>query len=150
MTAALIAAAVPYVMAPAALAGPLPAARATDTVTAASKVAVGPTAGPTPKPTTSHGTPPPSSRQKAFPSATAALPNPSATCRPFFPGSPQPQSQGLWAQRSLGITDAWTLTRGQGVTVAVVDSGIDYTPLLAGRVTATSLTGKGLADCAGH
>src|SRR5262249_32891354 len=36
------------------------------------------------------------------------------------------------------------------VTVAVVDSGIDYTPQLAGRVSRTDLTGGGGAGCIPH
>jgi membrane-anchored mycosin MYCP len=39
---------------------------------------------------------------------------------------------------------------GQGVTVAVVDSGVDYSPQLAGRVSATDVTTTGIQDCVGH
>ncbi|HET9897939.1 MAG TPA: S8 family serine peptidase [Streptosporangiaceae bacterium] len=55
-----------------------------------------------------------------------------------------------WAQRALGFSNVWPLTQGQGITVAVVDSGVDYSRQLAGRVTAIDLTGTGLADCVGH
>jgi type VII secretion-associated serine protease mycosin len=55
-----------------------------------------------------------------------------------------------WAQRALGFSSVWDLTRGQGVTVAVVDSGIDYTPQLAGRVTRTDMTGGDGEDCIPH
>jgi type VII secretion-associated serine protease mycosin len=55
-----------------------------------------------------------------------------------------------WAQRALDVTGVWNLTRGKGVTVAVVDSGVDYTPQLAGRVSYIDVTGKGPGDCVGH
>ena len=55
-----------------------------------------------------------------------------------------------WAQQALDITGAWGLTRGLGVTVAVVDSGVDYSPQLAGRVSYRDLTGTGPQDCVGH
>src|SRR5262249_59020452 len=53
-------------------------------------------------------------------------------------------------ERALGFSSVWDLTRGQHVTVAVVDSGIDYTPQLAGRVSRTDLTGGDGADCIPH
>ncbi|GHJ46941.1 peptidase S8 [Catellatospora sp. TT07R-123] len=49
-----------------------------------------------------------------------------------------------WAQDLLGPQRIWPLTRGGGVTVAVVDTGVDAVPQLAGRVTGTR------TDCAGH
>lgn len=55
-----------------------------------------------------------------------------------------------WAQRALGFSDVWPQTRGKGVTVAVVDSGVDFSRQLVGRVTAYDFTGTGLADCVGH
>jgi membrane-anchored mycosin MYCP len=42
------------------------------------------------------------------------------------------------------------VSQGHGVTVAVVDSGVDYSPQLAGRVSAIDLTGQGPRDCVGH
>ncbi len=48
------------------------------------------------------------------------------------------------------MAGAWTVTQGQGVTVAVVDSGVDFSPQLAGRVSAIDLTGQGPRDCVGH
>jgi membrane-anchored mycosin MYCP len=56
-----------------------------------------------------------------------------------------------WAQRALDFSAAWSETRGRGVTVAVVDSGVDEIPQLAGRVmTPIDLTGTTAQDCVGH
>jgi membrane-anchored mycosin MYCP len=55
-----------------------------------------------------------------------------------------------WAQRALDYSAAWPLTEGQGVTVAVVDSGLDSSPQLAGREFAVDLTKTGDQDCVGH
>ena len=44
----------------------------------------------------------------------------------------------------------WNLASGRGITVAVVDSGVDYSPQLAGRVSYIDVTGQGPADCVGH
>jgi type VII secretion-associated serine protease mycosin len=55
-----------------------------------------------------------------------------------------------WAQNALDFSSVWPLTRGGGVTVAVIDSGVDYTPQLAGRLTAIDVTGSGNPDCVGH
>jgi membrane-anchored mycosin MYCP len=82
------------------------------------------------------------------PVPVARMPGPAPDC----PGVPAASgvTQEPWAQQALGFSDVWPLTRGQGVTVAVVDSGVDFSRQLAGRVTAFDLTGTGLADCAGH
>lgn len=49
---------------------------------------------------------------------------------------------------SYGITEAWNITQGEGVKVAIIDSGIDSThPDLAGAVTAgTDASGAGSPD----
>ncbi|MBB5138178.1 type VII secretion-associated serine protease mycosin [Thermocatellispora tengchongensis] len=55
-----------------------------------------------------------------------------------------------WAQRRLGLARVWPITRGKGVKVAVIDSGVDTAhPQLAG-VEARDLTGTGARDCVGH
>src|SRR5687767_5955619 len=54
-----------------------------------------------------------------------------------------------WPQRRLAPERAWPLTRGAGVTVAVLDSGVDATrPALAGRVARgfDAEVGTGVAD----
>ncbi|NWJ73942.1 type VII secretion-associated serine protease mycosin [Pseudonocardia sp. ICBG1122] len=66
-----------------------------------------------------------------------------------------------WAQSALGADRVWPLTRGAGVTVAVVDTGVDAaTPQLAGGrvlpgvdVSSTptpSAAGRADSDCPGH
>ncbi|MFI5998697.1 S8 family serine peptidase [Streptomyces sp. NPDC051362] len=53
-----------------------------------------------------------------------------------------------WAQQSLGLARTWALTQGDGVTVAVVDTGVaQQVPTLHGRVTAVGSAGT---DCVGH
>ncbi|HEX4812431.1 MAG TPA: S8 family serine peptidase [Nonomuraea sp.] len=54
-----------------------------------------------------------------------------------------------WAQRRLDIKNAWRLTRGAGVTVAVVDSGADYHPQVQiSKIIDETHTGH--RDCVGH
>ncbi|MER8188082.1 S8 family serine peptidase [Kitasatospora sp. NPDC094015] len=59
-----------------------------------------------------------------------------------------------WAQALLPPDGAWVLTRGGGVTVAVVGSGVDgSSPALAGRLTVgprESGGGDAGRDCVGH
>ncbi|MFI7123872.1 type VII secretion-associated serine protease mycosin [Amycolatopsis sp. NPDC049868] len=61
-----------------------------------------------------------------------------------------------WAQRQLAPHQTWPLTNGGGVTVAVVDTGVDaQTPQLAGRVLSgldviNPGGGRGDSDCFGH
>jgi hypothetical protein len=59
-----------------------------------------------------------------------------------------------WAQLRMAPGQAWRSTRGHGVMVAVVDSGVDSSlPQLSGRVSAgvdiTSGKGRGDLDCIG-
>jgi membrane-anchored mycosin MYCP len=82
------------------------------------------------------------------------LPQPSAGC----PGTSAVAAPAAtpWAQQALGFASVWPLTRGAGVTVAVVDSGVDANPQFGNRVTigpdlAPSPTGPSPdADCVGH
>ncbi|TDC90339.1 S8 family serine peptidase [Actinomadura sp. 7K507] len=57
-----------------------------------------------------------------------------------------------WAQRRLDFEQAWPITRGKGVTVAVVDSGVDTGhPQLKSKVAADFDATKTVADdCLGH
>ncbi|MCX4966949.1 S8 family serine peptidase [Streptomyces sp. NBC_00654] len=53
-----------------------------------------------------------------------------------------------WTHRALQLSRSWQLSRGAGVTVAVVDTGVGArVPALAGRVTAVGGAGE---DCVGH
>ncbi|MGC1213690.1 MAG: type VII secretion-associated serine protease mycosin, partial [Micromonospora sp.] len=71
------------------------------------------------------------------------------------PGGPAP-TQVPWALGRLDPASAWRITKGRGVTVAVIDSGVSAThPLLKGRVLpGTDFNGlprrQGQCDEAGH
>ncbi|WP_031171902.1 S8 family serine peptidase [Streptosporangium roseum] len=55
-----------------------------------------------------------------------------------------------WGQKRLNLPEVWRLTKGAGVTVAVLDSGLDTThPQLRGA-RAEDVTGTGPRDCYGH
>jgi type VII secretion-associated serine protease mycosin len=118
---------------------------------AATATAGAATPSPTPKPSKAPTIPPPVQpppKPQGPPPPVAGMPRPPANCltqrgRARLTAEP-------WAQRALGFSSVWDLTRGQHVTVAVVDSGIDFTPQLAGRVTHTDLTGGNGADCIPH
>ena len=60
------------------------------------------------------------------------------------------------AQRMLDIADAQKISTGKGVTVAVIDTGVNKQSFLAGRLTGggdyvdPSATNNGTVDCDGH
>lgn len=71
------------------------------------------------------------------------------------PPATSPVRELPWAQQRLAPGRAWSLTRGGGITVAVIDSGVDATvPQLAGRVLPgvdiLREPGRGDTDCVGH
>ncbi len=104
----------------------------------------------TPK-ATANGTPEatvPAGPPSAIPQPVALLPRPAAGCPPQL--GDRRLTRPPWAQSALDLTGAWAASRGRGVTVAVVDSGVDYSPQLVGRVTEINLTGQGPRDCVGH
>lgn len=78
------------------------------------------------------------------PAAAVNCPGPSGAPFPDVP----------WAQERLGASQVWPLTRGKGVTVAVVDSGVSAThPQLRGAVTGGDNVLDGSSptqDCVGH
>ncbi|MFI6791945.1 type VII secretion-associated serine protease mycosin [Nonomuraea sp. NPDC050383] len=55
-----------------------------------------------------------------------------------------------WALRRLDFTRVWGLTRGEGVTVAVIDSGVDIRHRQLAVSKQIDLTGTGHRDCVGH
>jgi membrane-anchored mycosin MYCP len=128
---------------------PAPAAAAARSAAAPDALDTPAAAKPSPK---KSSTPSPKPAHPAAPALPAAVPSeavPTAQCPP--PGQTVSAHPGVpWAQQALDFSSVWPLTEGQGVTVAVVGSGVDYTPQLAGRVSAIDLTGTGPADCVGH
>ena len=87
--------------------------------------------------------------------APAGLPGPRPGCPPQH-GIAAPAGQP-WAQRALRFSAVWDRTRGGGVTVAIVDSGVDANPQFGGRVIPgpdlVAGTKPGIppgADCVGH
>jgi type VII secretion-associated serine protease mycosin len=77
-------------------------------------------------------------------------PVPPCKTPPSYPASHIPGVP--WAQTRLDFTKAWPITRGQGVTVAIVDSGVNAQhPQLRGRVAQSiDLTHTHNTDCLGH
>lgn len=55
-----------------------------------------------------------------------------------------------WAQRRLNLPEVWRLTQGAGVTVAVVDSGLDTRHPQLTRGIVEDVTSTGGRDCLGH
>lgn len=77
-----------------------------------------------------------------------ALRNVPADAAPCAKASGRRAEDAPWTLSALDLSRAWQVTRGAGVTVAVVDTGVGTDiPALAGRVS--SLGGAG-SDCAGH
>jgi membrane-anchored mycosin MYCP len=79
-------------------------------------------------------------------------PTPTVSCQLQYAGSPASEIKvEPWPQRQLGFTDVWPLTRGAGVTVGVVDSGVDVSHRqLQGRVQSLDVTRTTTRDCLGH
>src|ERR1700722_4311581 len=83
------------------------------------------------------------------------LPEPTADC----PGGASPAAAPKttpWAQQALSFSSVWGQTQGAGVTVAVIDSGVDANPQFGDRVTVGPDLSTGSfgietgADCVGH
>ncbi|GAA2167407.1 S8 family serine peptidase [Actinomadura napierensis] len=106
-----------------------------------------PSAKPTQKPSAK-----PSAKPSPKPSSTAPPPVSSAPVACDLARGYRGTITEPWAQKRLAFQRVWSLTQGQGVKVAVIDSGVDTGhPMLDGRVADyTDLTGTGKRDCAGH
>ncbi|GAB3947474.1 type VII secretion-associated serine protease mycosin [Micromonospora vulcania] len=85
------------------------------------------------------------------------FPSPAAAAAPTCgPGGEDTLPEMPWALRRLEPSSAWPLSRGGGVTVAVIDSGVSAThPLLKGQVLEGAdfnglADNKGQCDEAGH
>ncbi len=125
-----------------------PAARPA-AVTATPSATATPSTARSAKPPTATVTPvAPAPQTPVVPQIFRVLPRPSRGCPPQL--GVRRQRVEPWAQQALDMAGAWTVTQGRGVTVAVVDSGVDFSPQLAGRVSAIDLTGQGPRDCVGH
>ena len=87
------------------------------------------------------------------PPSTGPLPNPVQACLGEH-GSTVP-SGTPWAQQTLDYQSVWPFSEGHGVTVAVIDSGVDANPQYNGRVVvgetlANAQAGPVNGDCVGH
>ncbi|MGH3122217.1 MAG: S8 family serine peptidase, partial [Streptosporangiaceae bacterium] len=97
----------------------------------------------------------PASAVQAASRTTEGLPGPRPGC-PSQPGVAAPAAEP-WAQQALRFSAVWDRTRGAGVTVAIVDSGVDANPQFGDRVIPgpdlVAGTKRGIppgADCVGH
>ena len=86
-------------------------------------------------------------------SPSGPLPQPVAGCLGMH-GNPAPHGTP-WAQQALDFQSVWQFTQGRGVTVAVIDSGVDANPQFGDRVIvgptfADAQAGPKNGDCVGH
>ncbi|MBQ1027868.1 S8 family serine peptidase [Micromonospora sp. C95] len=111
-----------------------------------------------PKPTTKAPTPTGTSGPPASPSPSPSRsPSPSPTGKKNTAGCTAvaaSSSRSDWAQLRMAADGAWDLSRGNGVMVAVVDSGVDGDlEQLSGRIAVgadvTAGNGRGDTDCHG-
>ncbi len=128
-----------------------PAAAATRSVTAPrSPAAAKPSPKPTPNPSPKKPVKPTRPALPALPTPKPSEPLPTVNCPSPTQGVTARVTTLPWAQQALDFSSVWPLTEGQGVTVAVVDSGVDFSRQLSGKVRAIDLTNTGVQDCMGH
>jgi membrane-anchored mycosin MYCP len=119
----------------------------------ASRARGGPTGQRSPRPRGAPSSAPPGSASPA--PAVSVLPSlPARSAGDCSPPRSASTSSQQWAQERLAPQEAWASSRGDGVVVAVVDSGVDGSvPELRGRVLggADVVTGSanGNVDCLG-
>src|SRR5438445_202136 len=68
----------------------------------------------------------------------------------FEPGTPK---ETPWAQKRMDLERVWAVTRGAGVTVAVIDSGVNFGHVLmqgVHRKVGFSMVGGTTSDCLQH
>ncbi|GAA2644022.1 type VII secretion-associated serine protease mycosin [Paractinoplanes durhamensis] len=87
--------------------------------------------------------------------AAPALATPAPVAEPSNPLVGDPVRDDQWYLKTLGVPEAWTYASGAGVTVAVIDSGVDSThPDLQGQVLPgldlVDPKGDGDTDLVGH
>ncbi len=106
-----------------------------------------------PLPTNAPPTPPATTGSVAYatPSAQASV---VAQASGGCATAAAPQAGSNWGALRMAPDDAWTRSRGEGVMVAIIDSGVDASvPQLAGRVAEgadiVSGSGRGNTDCLG-
>jgi membrane-anchored mycosin MYCP len=134
-----------------------PAAAAARSAAAAQSPRTPASSKPSPKPSSKPPPKPPSQPSHAagptlpVPVATEPVPTSSCPRQPPINGNfVSSVTTQPWAQQALDFSSVWPLTKGQGVEVAVVDSGVDTSPQLARKVTAIDPSRTGYADCVGH
>ncbi|MCW2916567.1 MAG: peptidase and in kexin sedolisin [Actinomycetia bacterium] len=109
--------------------------------------AAAPSKSPTPK-TTRKPTPKPKPKPKPKPTPK---PSPSPQRCELPKGLPaSDMTSEPWAQQKLNFTEVWPLTQGEGIKVAVVDSGVDASHAQLPSVEAYDDTHTSARDCVGH
>jgi membrane-anchored mycosin MYCP len=107
---------------------------------------------PNPKPT-GHNTPKATATPKSTPSSSPPPP-PAPPCAVQMGFSASQMTAEPWPQARLDYEAVWPVTQGAGVTVAVIDSGVNASsPQLANRIAKSMVvpgTGGGDRDCVGH
>ena len=75
-----------------------------------------------------------------------------ASCQERMYSRGTPSEQPTWAQNLLGLPQVWTQTRGKGIKVGILDTGIDesHSEFEGAIREYVDFTGQGREDVAGH